>query len=287
MQDLRQLGHELSGQLAPCTVRIIFSALVMAFKAMAPKADRSSLNKIVSRLSQTANSVRDITGNLLSPKELVAIGIAMMDEAETQTRYADRRASLYRDGLLTMFMALCPLRPGSVGEMRIGYNVTIEEDNVSVRLPPFERKKRRLEDVPLPRELALRFLRYISYYRGLFPTPQPEHADALWLSRNGPPLDGDGISKRIKERMGRRTGKRFTAHMFRHACATYIVDLVPEQARMVVGALGHSGFRTCHRHYIKGQQHTAVRKFQGAVSDLARRGQCSSHRKSNRRRPSG
>jgi integrase len=53
--------------------------------------------------------------------------------------------------------------------------------------------------------------------------------------------------------MGRRTGKRFTAHMFRHACATYIVDVVPEQARMVVGALGHSGFRTGQRHYIKGQ----------------------------------
>jgi hypothetical protein len=119
VQDLRQFGHELSGQLAPHTVRGIFSNLVMAFKAMAPTADRTFLNKIVSRLSQTAKSVRDITGNLLSPRELVTIGIAMMDEAETQTRHSWRRASLYRDGLLTMFMALCPLRPGAVSEMRL------------------------------------------------------------------------------------------------------------------------------------------------------------------------
>jgi integrase len=230
----------------------------MAFKAMAPTANRSLLNRIDSRLSQTAKSVRDITGNLLSPKELVEIGTEMMDEAEAQTRHSWRRASLYRDGLLTMFMALCPLRAGAVSEMRLGYNVVIGRDGVSVRLPPAERKKRRLEDVPLPADLARRILRYISHYRGMFPAPEPEHADALWLSRNGLPLDRDDISKRIKERMGRRTGKRFTAHMFRHACATFIVDVVPELA------------------------HTAVRKYQGAVSDLLKR-----RRRRNPRRRGG
>ena len=102
-----------------------------------------------------------------------------------------------------------------------------------------------------------------------FPVPAPQHAQALWLSRSGRPLDRDSISKRIKERLGRRTGKRFTAHMFRHASASYIVEVAPAQARMVVGVLGHSGFRTAQDHYIKGQQHTAVRSYQEAIVDLA------------------
>jgi site-specific recombinase XerC len=116
----------------------------------------------------------------------------------------------------------------------------------------------------------------------MFPPPASHHADALWLSRNGFALDRDDISKRIKERLGRRTGKRFTAHMFRHASASYIVDAAPAQARMVVGVLGHSGFRTAQEHYIKGQQHTAVRDYQRAVTDLLKRSSSSSRGRSGR-----
>jgi hypothetical protein len=136
LEELREFGYELSGQLAPYTVCGIFASLGMAIKAMDPTADRRHLNQIIARLGRTAKSVRDISGNLLRPTELKAIGVAMMDEAEKQSRLSWRRASLYRDGLLTMFMALCPLRPGAVSELRIGVNVIIDGDRVAVRLPP-------------------------------------------------------------------------------------------------------------------------------------------------------
>jgi integrase len=270
LDDLRDLGYELSRQLAPYTVRGVYSGLEMAFRAMDPGSDRRQLSQILARLTRAAKSVRDIRGNLLSPRELVAIGTGMMDEAETQaTTWC--QASLYRDGLLTMFMALCPLRAGAVSEMQIGLNIVVEDDRVIVRFPPAERKKRRIEDVPLPEALAKRFLRYMSHYRPMLQAPAPRHSNALWLSRRGAPLDRDYISTRFKKHLGRITGKRFTAHMFRHACATYIVDASPEKARMVVGVLGHTGFRTGQRHYIKGQQHAAVRKHQSAVADLMKR----------------
>ena len=195
----------------------------------------------------------------------------MMDEAERSTHHSFQRASRYRDGLLTMFMALCPLRPGAVSEMEIGENVIVRGKIVTIHLPRVERKKRRLEDVPLTDELSKRFVRYIEFYRPMFPRPRQDHARALWLSRNGNRLDRDGISKRIKERIGRLTQKRFTAHMFRHSAASFIVDVAPEQARMVVGVLGHGGFRTAQRHYIKGQQHLAVKKYQSAVRDVMQR----------------
>jgi len=272
LKDLRDLGYELRGQLAPYTVLGIFASLSKAFRAMDPTADRGLLNRIVARLSKTVRSVRDISGNLLPPWQLVAIGTDMMDEAETQTRHCWKRASLYRDGLLIMFMSLCPLRPGAVSEMQLGLNVIVDGNRVRVRLPQEERKKGRIEDVPLPQDVARRLLRYIRHYRSMFAVPAHEDSNALWISRTGHPLDRKYISARIKAHLGCRTGKRFTAHMFRHACATYIVDVAPEQARMVVGVLGHAGFRTAQRHYIKGQQHAAVRKYQGAVADVLKRG---------------
>jgi len=54
----------------------------------------------------------------------------MMDKAEQQTKYAERRASLYQQGLLIMFMTLCPLRPGAVAEMQIGEHVLIDGNSV-------------------------------------------------------------------------------------------------------------------------------------------------------------
>jgi hypothetical protein len=48
------------------------------------------------------------------------------------------------------------------------------------------------------------------------------------------------------------------------------VDVAPERALMIVGALGHSGFRTAQDHYVKGQQRMAVIKYQQAVRQLKR-----------------
>lgn len=277
--DLCAFGGELAAQLAPVTVLGIFASLNMAVKAMDPAADRTVLKTIISRLSRTAKSTRDIASNLVTPQKLMAIAISMMDKAEQQTHRSWRRASLYRNGLLIMFMTLCPLRPGAIAEMQIGEHVLIGGDNVRVKLPPLERRKRRPEEVPIPPNLAHRLLRYISYFRPMFPRPRPEYVNALWLSRYGNPLDRHTISKRIQDRLQSRTGKNFTAHMFRHVCATHIVDVAPEQARMIVGALGHSGFRTAQRHYIKGQQRAAVEKYQHAVRHLTGRARSKRHRK--------
>ena len=266
-EDLCTFGRELSAQLASITVLGIFASLNMAIKAMDPTADRTVLKTIIARLSRTAKSTRDIGGNLVSPRFLVAIGTAMMDNAEQMDGASWERAGQYRDGLLIMFMTLCPLRPGTVSEMRIGEHLLIEHDSMRIKLPPVLARKRRVEDVPLTPELTRRLARYLAYYRPMFPQ-RPDHARAVWLSRYGRRLSRVDISHRVKAAVGARTGKNFTGHMFRHACATHIVEVAPEQARLIVGALGHAGFRAGQKHYIKGQQLTAVRQYQDAVHDL-------------------
>jgi len=154
--------------------------------------------------------------------------------------------------------------------MRIGEHLLIEDGSMQIRLPPVLARKRRVEDVPLTPELTRRLARYLAHYRPMFPQ-NSKHARALWLSRFGRPLSRVDISHRARAGIGARTGKNFTGQMFRHACATHIVEVAPERARLIVGALGHTGFRTAQDHYIKGHQHTAVRRYQNAVLGLTRR----------------
>lgn len=81
-EDLCAFGRELAAQLAPITVLGIFASLNMAIKAMDPTADRTVLKTIIARLERTAKGTRDIAGNLVSPRTLIAIATAMMDRAE-------------------------------------------------------------------------------------------------------------------------------------------------------------------------------------------------------------
>jgi integrase len=242
------------------------------------------LKTIVSRLARTVRSVRDIAGNLIRPRDLIAIGVAMMDEAERSTEPSWRSARLYCDGLLIMFMALCPLRPGAVSEMRIGTHLVIDANGVTVCFPPVEGRKRRLEDVPLTEELARRILRYLGHFRAMLCVGGTQHPDAVWLTAYGNPLDMISLSKRVRYALKKRTRKNFSAHMFRHSAATFIADYAPQLARMIIGLLGHSGFRTAQDYYIKGQLHAATRTYQEFVADLTRRARPKSRRGQARRR---
>jgi integrase len=256
--------------LAPYTVLGIFRNLAMAVRAMDPKADRTVVNKIVTRLAYGAKSVRDIKGNLVPPRELLAIGISMMDEADAIPNLTWRSASLHRDGLLVTFMALCPLRPGAVCEMRVGEHLVVFGETVVVRFSRVEKKKRRIESVPLPQYLTRHFVRYLSHYWPYFLSRSSEQSQALCMSRNGKQIDCNTLSRCVKERIARRTNKRFTAHMFRHSCATFIADVAPEHARMIMAVLGHADAHTANRHYIKSQQHLAITRYQVAIRDLRR-----------------
>ena len=282
-QDLCAFGRELASQLAPYHVRGIFASLGMVFAAMDPAADRSVLTAITARLARTVKCTRDIAGNLIRPHELIAIGGSMVDEAEQSEKHSWRDARLYCDGLLIMFMAYCPLRPGAVADMRFHEHLIVEGDRVTVRFPAVEGKKRRIEDVPLPDALARRILRYVTHFRPLLSMHGTQHPGAVWLTAHGNPLDSISLTKRIRHALKPRTGKNFSAHMFRHSAATFIADYAPELARMIVGLLGHSAFRTALRHYIRANQHTAVRKYQEGVTYLLRQAQ-RKRRRSPRRR---
>ena len=78
---------------------------------MAPELDWRWILRAADRLRVTAAPARDKASRLVSPKRLMQLGLAIMNEADTTSREtAVRRAADYRDGLIVALLALCPLR---------------------------------------------------------------------------------------------------------------------------------------------------------------------------------
>ncbi len=190
-----------------------------------------------------------------------------MQEAEvSQEKYVKRRAIRYRDGLLIAFLSLCPIRQKNMNGLRMGEHLRVGSDRLNFSADEMKTRKRDF-NVTLPEPLISCIKRYWDKYRPMIASPQSDE-EALWLTLQGTPMSGDTLHERITHHLSTRRGVRFSPHMFRHAAATFISDVAPRQALMIVGVLGHTQFRTARDHYIRGQQMSAVRSYQTAVLDM-------------------
>jgi integrase len=253
------------------TVVSIIVRLSQAFRVMDPEADRSLLMKALGRLAFMARPVRDIDSHLLPPDVLLRIGERMMDEADTSKARDLDRAVLYRDGLMIMFFVLCPIRRANMQKIQLGEHLVFDGDGARLKFGAEEMKGRRDFEAPLPTELVHRIRRYRDVYRPMFVMRSREDTTALWLTVWGTVMTADRIYLRMKKNLLKRTGKGFTPHMFRHACASFIADMAPERSHIAAAVLHHRSLRTTRRHYVRGQQHRAVRRYQSAVSELVKK----------------
>lgn len=264
---LRHYWQELQCTLAPVTVHSHFVFLSEAVRVMYPSCDRTVLLGVSNRLAVQARRSRDVEGRLIPPRELVSIGLAMMEEAETEKCQRKMAAVLYRDGCILLAGTLIPIRRGNWQRMVIGGHLMIEGDQMRIHIDPSETKGKREIDLTVPSTVAQRLQRYIDIYRPRFLRSDCEDKGQLWLSRSGKPMSGDVIGKKVKEVLKRRTGKAFSFHMFRHTCATFISETEPDKGHMATGALQHRNPRTT-RIYIRGQQHKAFRLYQCDVKRI-------------------
>jgi len=60
-----------------------------------------------------------------------------------------------------------------------------------------------------------------------------------WLSRNGTPLSGDQLCRRIARASEQELGKRITPHLFRDCLATTVSETAPERTEDAARLLGH------------------------------------------------
>lgn len=273
-EDLRPFIDMLRARIAPLSVVAALRHISQAVRAMDPGSDRSLINRVAGNLSRRARPVRRIEDRLLSSRELLKVGMDMMDEAENSHGRDKPRAVLYRDGLLIAFLTLCPLRRKNVQALRNEHHLDLESGSDRLSIPAKEMKTRGRDfEVTLPEELVERISRYWTYYRPILAWRPGTDDTALWLTTRGTVMTAATLADRIKRIVWERKRLQFSPHLFRHSAATFVAEVAPQQALIAVGVLGHTQFRTTRRHYVRGQQLNAVRMFQNEISAIMQRGQ--------------
>lgn len=270
-RDLVAFGRELLKELKISSVLCIFTAMARAVRVMDPEADVRVLSRIIKRLARLAKPTREIDSRLISPPDLVNIAESMMDEADAVADVTYRTKLLYRDGLLILWEALCPLRRGTMQKIKLGEHLIVEGDGMRVELGEDMMKGNRAFGADLPKQLGPRLFRYIKHYRPHFLKDGETDPGYLFLSNLGVQMFPGTLSRIVKDNLQRQTGKNFSFHMFRHAAASFISEKAPHRLQDARKLLHHRQLATTWTYYVRKQQKEAIEGYQGAVKDLLKR----------------
>jgi integrase/recombinase XerD len=267
---LRDYIALLRRRLAPQSVVTQLGHLSLAVSVMAPEADRTLIKLAVARLTPTAAPTRKKSSRLVSPVVLLELGQMLMASWQARRAHDPRLNAMdYRDGLMIAFLALCPVRLDNLAHMQIGSHLRFETQIARVIFTAQEMKGGRPLEFDWPDELrpGLDF-----YLRRVHPIlyDLPQIGAPLWpnLQRRKRQMGASGIYTRIMQVTARHLGRPTNPHMFLDAAATFIAETTPERAQLAAGVLQHRNLQITKNHYIRGQQHQMLHRYQDAIGAL-------------------
>jgi integrase/recombinase XerD len=268
---LRAYTLALAENNAPLTISTRVRQLGNALRAMAPEQDWRWILRGADRLRLTAAPARDKAGRLVSPKWLVQLGLAIMNEADTTSREtAVRRAADYRDGLIIALLAFCPLRMRNLAMIACGGHLVRYGAEWSLIFAAAETKTGRPLEVPFPEVLNDRLERYLSTHRPVLLDVGTRNGrpttDALWVSSQGQAAVAATIRFQITERTAAAFGKSVNPHLFRDCAATLVAEEAPEEAPIIARILGHTTMATSDRTYNLARPRGASQRYQAILA---------------------
>jgi integrase len=81
-------------------------------------------------------------------------------------------------------------------------------------------------------------------------------------------MGASGMYTRILQVTAKHLECSINPHMFRDAAATFIAETTPERALLAAGVLQHTNLQMTKDHYIRGQQHQMLHRYQDAIDAL-------------------
>ena len=162
-ERIAEYVRHLRERNASSTVAARVRDLREALRVMAPGADLVWLRRVANVLGALASPARPKRQRMRTPRELFALGIRLMHQAEAdEPRRSPRdRAVLYRDGLMIALLSSCPIRLRNLLGMMIGQHLMRRGEVYWVVFQEQETKTRRPIEVPLPQALTAAIDRYI------------------------------------------------------------------------------------------------------------------------------
>lgn len=270
----------LKATVAPYTVAARIEQLGNALRAMAPDQDWRWLQRAAGRLRLSAVSVRNKPARLQSPERLVALGMALMREADaTQGEAPPVRAMAYRDGLMIAFLAHRPVRRRNLASMRLGQHLVQYGQEWWVLFTAEETKTGQRLVFPVPPRLLPHLHRYLGHHRPALAACGAQGAsgptDGVWVSLRGTQMGAAAVAHQVTDRTRTAFGLSLSPHLFRDCAATGIATSAPEEVHLIRSILGHATAATSGRYYNLANSLTASRRY-GVIIEELRAGKKSS-----------
>jgi integrase/recombinase XerD len=220
------------------SVRMFFKWLTRQYHLLFNPASELELPRTEQRLPRHVLNVAEIEQVINAIDVDEPTGLGVRDRAMLE--------SLYSTGM----------RRGELVGLRID-DVDLREGTVFIRLG--KGKKDRM--VPIGERACAWIEKYLYTIRPNY-LDEPEHG-VLFLAKHGGPMDGKQLSGIVKKAIERADLERFkdthpnaACHLFRHACATHMLDNGAD-IRFIQAMLGHAALSSTERY-----THVAIGKLQ-------------------------
>lgn len=230
--------------LAPPSIANRLDGLHAAMAVLAAKGDRRWLMRGINRLRALPSDRRRTRERMQHTADVVDLGMGRMRKAEYGEGLSDlRRAILFRDGLLLVFMALAVPRIGVVPGMRLGQHLIRQGETCRIAWSSEEMKAGQPYDAQLPRELSALLARYLDAFRPILLKRRDDvmatKEKTVWLTMHGMPMSQRAIYRVITERTGAVFDEYVFPHALRHGAATTLAIERPDLIKIVTPLLQH------------------------------------------------
>jgi hypothetical protein len=182
---------------------------------------------------------------------VLKLPFAMMAEARRGAQGNVRAAVTAQLAIAIAIETVAPIRIKNLSEIRLGINLAKpggSEDRYWLYFPNYDVKNRMRLEYPLEEHVSKLIDEYIHNFRPILLRGRNE--DWLFPGMRGAAKGKITLSGQITKRVLKLTGLRVTAHQFRHAAATIILQQHPGNYELVRLLLGHRSTQTTVRCYI-------------------------------------
>jgi site-specific recombinase XerD len=165
-------------------------------------------------------------------------GVKLMAEAETSKTPKLTKARLFRNGLMVVLLAHCPIRLKNFAALEIGRSFLNVDHTWWVVLTAAETKEKREDERPIPEEFTSSVERYLQVYRPILARGS-NAGSALWLAINGKPMSYASIAEMIPETTDTTIGIKVNPHLFRTAGVTTLATRAGDKPHAGSALLHH------------------------------------------------
>ncbi len=255
--------------LAPATRLGHAGAVIRLCQSIEPERSWSGHQAILAGLHRNVKqhgSPRKI-GRVLFSDVLFDAGAQLVHDNEGAITHPDQAVRL-RDGAIICLLALMPMRRRALSELALGTSLRVDGAQMTICLDGAMTKNGQSWEAIVPDMVSEKLALYLTIARPVLSARGSGAQNAVWLGRNGVPLNINQFTRAIKNRTTSLLKVSVTPHLFRDAAATTLARTSAASARMIKPILGHSTTRIAEAHYIQADTIAAGRGLAAALETL-------------------